>query len=412
MQIIKPYALKAGRIISRRNSKKLMSTLASLFKLSIKGATLALSFVVYFMEGLDRMVNRLLPLKKRPYALAMLPLVALFLTLLLISGESEVESAISSAAIEPFPISAPLVKTASLEPTDPFVLPSQDKLYETPLSYYEEYEPPDIDSLKELFAHRSLIDISRGSKESTELSITFDGGETDHAREILEILSEKEIETTFFLTGRFIRKNPELVNEILSGGHEVGNHTLSHPHLTDFNKTLVHRTLPRITKEYFLNQLSATAKLYKDVTGEDMAPYWRAPYGEINKELTGWALEAGYVHIGWTRDYKNRMTLDTLDWVNEKGSKNYYTAVEIKDRILAFDESKHGLNGGIILMHLGTRRRSDKAVSVLPELIDEVRMKGFSFVKVSRMARNLIDAPFSVEAKRKLAIKNSSKPSI
>lgn len=250
----------------------------------------------------------------------------------------------------------------------------------------DEYEAPAIDTHKLVFDVNTMINISRGDSHSKELSLTFDGNTANHARDILNILRAKEIKTTIFLTGRFIRKNPDIVRLMLANGHEIGNHTMNHPHLTDFDKTLVHTTLPKITKDYFLNQILSTAQLYRETTGEEMAPYWRAPYGEINLELTQWAFEAGFIHVGWTVDYKRNKTLDTLDWVNDKRSKNYFTAGEIRERLLDFDEKKAGLKGGIILMHLGTGRRVDQAVSVLPAIIDDLSARGYSFVKISKMA--------------------------
>lgn len=275
--------------------------------------------------------------------------------------------------------------------------------------------PPNIDSFKLKFDSKALLNISRGSIDTKEVSLTFDGGTANHAREILQILRAKEIETTIFLTGRFIRKNPEIVMEIVADGHEVGNHTMSHPHLTDFDRTLVHTTLPKITKEYFLEQILSTAKLYREVTGLEMAPYWRAPYGEVNPELTQWGFEAGFFHVGWTADYKRHKSLDTLDWVIDKQSKNYFTASEIRERILDFDGTETGLKGGIILMHLGTNRRSDQAVSVLPAIIDDIRERGYCFVKISRMARAKIThniTPKSDLLDSTLALINIDAPSL
>jgi peptidoglycan/xylan/chitin deacetylase (PgdA/CDA1 family) len=341
-----------------------------------------------------------------PYLSPSLALIALFIISALLFSGSMKES---TASIPVTTVEELFVRSASIKIHEPAPVaavitdggPEHVERELTYKAYNETYEPPDIDSLKELFLHRPLIDISRGLTGSTELSITFDGGEADHAREILAVLSEKGVETTFFLTGRFIRNYPEIVKDIVKAGHEVGNHTMSHPHLTDFNRTLVHTTLERITREYFLEQIESAARLFKEVTGEDMAPYWRAPYGEINSELTGWAFDAGFVHVGWTRDYKNHMTLDSLDWVDEKSSEIYYTAVEIKERILEFDNFEPGLSGGIILMHLGTRRRTEQGVSVLSELIDDIRSRGFSFVKISRIARDLLDSEQLRESSRK-----------
>ena len=244
---------------------------------------------------------------------------------------------------------------------------------------------PDIESFKGLYEPGALVNISRGRRDVKELSLTFDGGGANHAREILGVLRDKGIETTLFLTGRFIKKNPEIVMQMLADGHEIGNHTMNHPHLTDFNRTRAHRTLERVTKEYLLDEILTTARLYRELTGQEMAPFWRAPYGEINKEITQWAYNAGFLHVGWTADYKNKKSLDTLDWVKDKDSKNYYTAEEIRNRILDFDTMEAGLKGAIILMHLGTSRRDEKAVSVLPDIIDDLRERGYNFVKISQM---------------------------
>ena len=96
-----------------------------------------------------------------------------------------------------------------------------------------------------------------------------------------------------------------------------------------------------------------------------MAPFWRAPYGEINREIREWAYREGYIHIGWTADYKRKESLDTLDWVEDSSSKYYLTSHEIKEKILNFGKDSNGLRGGIILMHLDTKRTTDKPSSLV-----------------------------------------------
>ena len=237
---------------------------------------------------------------------------------------------------------------------------------------------------------KKLLNLSRGRLELKELAITFDANnKTDHTIEILDTLKKRGIKTTIFLTGNFIKNNPEMVLRILSDGHEVGNHLLNHPHLTDYSKTFRHRTLPHVDRAFLVGEITETARIFKQVTGQDISPYWRAPYGEINAEITGWAKEAGFMHVGWTMDPKTRTSLDTLDWVKDKNSKLYLSANEIKDKILNFDSSGAGLNGGIILMHLSTDRRKDRASTMLGELLDDITAKGFSFIKVSTMYKTL-----------------------
>jgi peptidoglycan/xylan/chitin deacetylase (PgdA/CDA1 family) len=118
---------------------------------------------------------------------------------------------------------------------------------------------------------------------------------------------------------------------------------------------------------------------------------WRAPYGEHNGEIRAWAAEPGYRHVGWTRDAASREDLDSRDWVADPTSSIYRSSREIRDRILGFGQGNgHGLNGGIVLMHLGTGRRSDPAHARLPEILDGLAARGYRLVTISDLLR---DAP-------------------
>ena len=231
-------------------------------------------------------------------------------------------------------------------------------------------------------------DITRGNTNSKKISITFDGGSNaTEAAMILKTLREKSIKTTIFLAGSFMKKYPALVRRMVRDGHEVGNHTMNHPHLTTYDKDRRHRTLNGVTKELLTEELESTARLFKSTTGREMAGLWRAPYGEVNSELRRWAFDLGYIHIGWTTDRERKESLDTLDWVSDKGSRLYLTLSEIKSRVMGFGkDSKKGLSGGIMLMHLGTNRaEKERAYNVLPEMIDGLRKRGYRFVKVSTL---------------------------
>jgi peptidoglycan/xylan/chitin deacetylase (PgdA/CDA1 family) len=229
-------------------------------------------------------------------------------------------------------------------------------------------------------------DIYRGRIDKKELSITFDGGAgAAEAEEVLRVLRQRNIKTTIFLAGGFIKNYPRLVRQTVKDGHEIGNHTMSHSHLTSFAMDLRHTTLPGVDKNFIDRELREAARLFKLATGEEMAPLWRAPYGEVNEEIRRWAFEAGYIHVNWTRDYKRKETLDSLDWVDDEESQLYYSAEKIKKKILNFGKDGNGVGGGIVLMHLGTTRKSDRAVSILGEIIDELEGRGYRFVKVSEL---------------------------
>lgn len=227
-------------------------------------------------------------------------------------------------------------------------------------------------------------DITRGRVDRKDVAITFDGGSEDNdAVVILKALRERGIKTTIFLTGSFIAKYPELVRRMVADGHEIGNHTMSHPHLTEYERTYRQSTLKNVNRAMLGRELREAASLFKSVAGVEMAPLWRAPYGEVNPEIRRWAFEEGYVHVGWTYDSKRRESLDTLDWVNDATSKLYRTSNEIKDKILNFNKGRVG--GGIVLMHLGSSRTTDKASGILGEMLDDLHKRGYRLVKLSTL---------------------------
>jgi peptidoglycan/xylan/chitin deacetylase (PgdA/CDA1 family) len=227
------------------------------------------------------------------------------------------------------------------------------------------------------------------------VALTFDAdSEFSGAEAILDALRSRGIHVTIFLTAGYIRKYPELVRRIVADGHEVGNHTRNHPHLTTYERDGRQATLPHVTREFLHAQLRAAEDAYREATGRSMSPIWRAPFGEHNTQIRAWAEDAGYRHVGWTRDAASREDLDTRDWVTDRSSKIYRSAAEIRDRILRFGEGNgHGLNGGIILMHLGTQRARDAAYTRLPEILDGLAARGYRIVTASAFLRDLPPLP-------------------
>jgi peptidoglycan/xylan/chitin deacetylase (PgdA/CDA1 family) len=226
----------------------------------------------------------------------------------------------------------------------------------------------------------SSHEVKRGRRGNRFIAITFDGGGNVGAtRLILDILDEKRVSCTIFLTGMFIRKYPALVLRMVGDGHEIGNHTYSHPHLTTWNANRRHDTRSGITREFLHHQLRRTEREFSKLTGDYLSKFWRAPYGERNAQIIEWASEVGYVHVLWTSS--KRGTLDCLDWVSDPSSKLYLSSLEIKEKILSFPD----LDGAVILMHLGSERPHDPVYTKLPEIIDELRGRGYEFVPVSKL---------------------------
>lgn len=230
-------------------------------------------------------------------------------------------------------------------------------------------------------------DFSRGSIDEMKIALTFDGGYLDNASyDILDILKQENVKATLFLTGIFIRKYPDLVRRMADEGHVIGNHSWTHPHLTTYAQNRKHQTLAHVTEVIVQQELLRTAELYRRVTGREMAPLWRAPYGEHNQEIRQWAADIGFRHIGWTVGKNGREHMDTMDWVADKDSPAYHTADEIIEKILSFgSESKTGANGAIILMHLGSERSDDYPHLKLPMLIDQFKQRGYHIVTIPEL---------------------------
>ncbi|MCK5739559.1 polysaccharide deacetylase family protein, partial [bacterium] len=213
-------------------------------------------------------------------------------------------------------------------------------------------------------------DFVRGNTQYKHVALTFDGDFLDNqADSILAILNRHDTPATFFLTGRFILKYPDLVRKLVQEKRSIGNHTRYHPHLTTYAENRKHHTLPEITAEKLKQELLKTAEIFEQVAGQKMDRIWRAPFGEHNREIRQWAAQIGYRQFGWTADYANHQSLDTVDWVTDQGALNYYSAGETLDRLIHFaDTTPYGMNGGIVLMHLGTQRKKDQSYQMLGAL--------------------------------------------
>ncbi|GLH69648.1 hypothetical protein GETHPA_11810 [Geothrix rubra] len=222
------------------------------------------------------------------------------------------------------------------------------------------------------------LNLTRGPVGRKQLLLSFDGGSSaEVATEVLDTLKTRGVHTTFFLTGAFIRRYPDLVRRMAAEGHEIGNHTLDHPHFAPGMRRDPAWTKARVQKEL----LDADAELVK-VLGRPMDPWWRAPYGEQTPEIRRWAEELGYRHVGWSEG------ADTLDWATAKERRLYRSGTAILQR-LHQRLSRDG-DGLIVLMHLGSERvEGDRPAAGLGAFMDRARAEGWTFVNASTFLREL-----------------------
>jgi peptidoglycan/xylan/chitin deacetylase (PgdA/CDA1 family) len=222
------------------------------------------------------------------------------------------------------------------------------------------------------------LNLTRGPKGHKRILLSFDGGSNaEVATEVLDLLKARGVRTTLFLTGEFIRRFPVLVKRMVAEGHEIGNHTMNHPHFAPGMKRDPKWTRERIQHEL----LEADAALLR-LTGRPMAPYWRAPYGEHTAEIRRWAEELGYRHVGWSEG------ADTLDWATPKERRLYRTGEAIVQRLQ--QRLERDGDGMIVLMHLGSERaEGDRPTTELGAFMDRARKEGWTFVTASAFIHDL-----------------------
>lgn len=186
-----------------------------------------------------------------------------------------------------------------------------------------------------------------GNTNSNNISLTInvDWGE-EYLPGMLDTLAEYNVPVTFFLTGRWCDKNPELAKQIAEAGHEIGNHGYSH---SSPNASSIEEIIDEIThtEESIRTATGYTTKLY--------AP----PSGEEEKHVLQAAAQIGYQTILWS--------VDTIDWQKPD-------ADTIMQRV-----KKKISGGGIILAH-----PTASTAEALPQLITDLQAEGYTFVTVSQ----------------------------
>jgi peptidoglycan/xylan/chitin deacetylase (PgdA/CDA1 family) len=235
------------------------------------------------------------------------------------------------------------------------------------------------------------VSFDNGAVSGKVVALTFDGSSLSNAAgEILDTLKSRGVRATVFITGDFIRRYPDAVKRIVAEGHEAGNHTFSHPHLTSWTANHAHITLSQISEAFLCHELFKVDSMFFSLTGKHCAPLWRAPFGEKNREICLWAQHCGYLHIGWRQGKTWKLGLDSNDWIPDEETPGFHTPEEVLEKIMALSQSEpYGINGGIILMHLGTVRKDSRAQvhRILGKLIDSLKERGYSFVTVSEMLK-------------------------
>ncbi len=195
----------------------------------------------------------------------------------------------------------------------------------------------------------SNTEISKGDTSKKQVIFTFDaGGGASSADQILNVLAKHRVTGTFFMTGKFVEANPDLVRRIVAAGHEVFNHTYDHKDLTTLSDA-------DISDE--LQKMDMALQKVAHITS---SPYFRPPYGARDSRVINAAFDTGYQPIYWT--------VDARDWMEPN-----ITADEVKNRILS-----NVAPGTIYLMHVGDTITG----AILDEVFSTIESRGYKIVSL------------------------------
>ena len=209
-----------------------------------------------------------------------------------------------------------------------------------------------ITALPDFLCERPLPVFREHENSEMKIALTFDDGpHPEYTREILTILDEYGIEATFFMIGENVGYYPDVARQVIEAGHEIGNHTYTHPRLKQFTDASLEHEI-----------LSTEAALYE--LGECRPHLFRPPEGVCSKRVSDIADKYDYTVVLWT--------VDTLDWAHtpsEKIAENVITNIR---------------PGGIILCHdyIAKDTPTPEALRIfIPKLLEA----GYKFVTVSEL---------------------------
>ena len=218
------------------------------------------------------------------------------------------------------------------------------------------------DNATAVVAKKRELPIYSVEHDDKVLSISFDASwGADKTLSILDILDEHNVKTTFFLVGGWVDKYPDMVKEIAARGHEIGNHSDTHPHMSQLSESDIK------------DELRIMSDKVEKLTGV-RPTLFRPPYGDYNNRVIEVARAEGYECVQWS--------IDSLDW-KDRGTEDI-----IKQCTYRVD------NGDIVLFH----NDSNDIVNALPTVIKHYQGLGYTIIPVSEL---LLEGEYTIDVQGK-----------
>lgn len=212
------------------------------------------------------------------------------------------------------------------------------------------HEVPEIGVYQQIIQGTNSFYVGPNEKS---VYLTFDSGyDNGMLNSILDTLNEKNVKASFFITGDFVKRFPELTLRLANEGHLVCNHSYSHKKISTLTKDALEKDLTKLEIEYY------------NLTGLKMAKCFRPPEGNFDRKSLLNVKSLGFKTIFWSIAYK--------DWDTNHQSDMNYCVKTIMDNL-------H--NGAIILMH-SVSSSNQKALSTV---IDQITNEGYTFKTVDSL---------------------------
>jgi polysaccharide deacetylase family sporulation protein PdaB len=197
---------------------------------------------------------------------------------------------------------------------------------------------------------RKELPIYSVDTEEKKIAISFDAAwGAEYTGKIMDILEERDIKTTFFLVGFWVDKYPDRVREMAERGHEVANHSTTHPEMS------------KLSRDQIISEIMTTQKKIEELAGDRAVRLIRPPFGDYNDLLIKTCRELGFHTIQWD--------VDSLDW-KELGVQ------PMVDRV-----TKRVQNGSIVLFH----NNAKYITQALPLILDHLLAEGYTIVPISEL---------------------------
>ncbi len=192
-----------------------------------------------------------------------------------------------------------------------------------------------------------------GDTAQKELYLTFDNGyENGYTARVLDVLKERQVPAAFFVTGHYVKDQPELVKRMVREGHLVGNHSWSHPDMSQISESKIKDELDRVKQQV------------ADVAGQTDMRFMRPPRGIFSDRMLAASRSFGYTNVFWSVAYKD------WDVHDQKGGEYAYRMVT---------SQLH--SGAVILLHTVSKDNAD----ALGRIIDEARRRGYAFRSLDQL---------------------------